>query len=192
MTVPPGVALVLTLSAWSALAVGCAAAPGDRLAQWTSDHGGVVRDAAEPCERARSALARLAGPGLPAGLSVRVLGSEVPAAYAWPGGEIFVTRGLVDLLSDDELAAAVAHEAGHLTADPHGHGQVALGGDADADPAAACESAADRAGCELLRGAGLAPAALAAALEKVAAHPLTAPASRPALRDRVAALAPAW
>ena len=45
-----------------------------------------------------------------------ILGSETSNALAAPGGYIFVTRGLLDFVeSDDELAAVLAHEAGHVS-----------------------------------------------------------------------------
>jgi Zn-dependent protease with chaperone function len=44
-----------------------------------------------------------------------ILGSDVANALAAPGGSIFVTRGLLDTIeSDDELAAILAHETGHV------------------------------------------------------------------------------
>ncbi len=42
----------------------------------------------------------------------------VPNAFALPGGQIFVTRGMLDLgLDDDMLAAVLGHEIGHVTLD---------------------------------------------------------------------------
>lgn len=39
-----------------------------------------------------------------------------PNAFALPGGQIFVTRGMLDLgLDDDELAALLGHEIAHVT-----------------------------------------------------------------------------
>jgi predicted Zn-dependent protease len=43
-----------------------------------------------------------------------------PNAFALPGGHIYVSRGLLALLNDeDELANALAHEVGHVTARHH-------------------------------------------------------------------------
>lgn len=45
-----------------------------------------------------------------------ILGTDTANALAAPGGYIFVTRGLLDTIeSDDELAAILAHEAGHVS-----------------------------------------------------------------------------
>ena len=46
-----------------------------------------------------------------------VIDDPTPNAFALPGGFIFVTRGLVELLnSEAELAAVLGHEIGHVTA----------------------------------------------------------------------------
>jgi len=45
-----------------------------------------------------------------------VLNSDSVNAFSAPGGYIFITRGLYDLLeNDDELAGALAHEITHIT-----------------------------------------------------------------------------
>lgn len=44
----------------------------------------------------------------------------VPNAFALPGGQIFVTRGMLDMgLTDDELATLLGHEIGHVV-EQHG------------------------------------------------------------------------
>lgn len=44
-----------------------------------------------------------------------VLDSEVQNAFAAPGGIIFISRGLLDILENEaELAAVLAHEVGHV------------------------------------------------------------------------------
>ncbi len=47
----------------------------------------------------------------------RVVDDPTPNAFALPGGYIFVTRGLMDLMTTEaELATVVGHEIGHVTA----------------------------------------------------------------------------
>ena len=44
-----------------------------------------------------------------------ILASDAANAFALPGGQVFVTRGLLDsVASDDELAGVLAHETGHV------------------------------------------------------------------------------
>lgn len=48
---------------------------------------------------------------------IRVLDTKEVNAMAAPGGFVFATRGLMDLVSsDDELAGVMAHEIGHVAA----------------------------------------------------------------------------
>ena len=44
-------------------------------------------------------------------------------AFAYPGGRIFVTRGLLDMATDDEVVAVLGHEVGHVL---HRHSQKRL------------------------------------------------------------------
>jgi predicted Zn-dependent protease len=54
-------------------------------------------------------------PGLP--WTFRVVDDPTPNAFALPGGYIFLTRGMMDLMdSEAELAAVIGHEIGHVTA----------------------------------------------------------------------------
>lgn len=51
-------------------------------------------------------------------LRVTMLNSPAVNAFALPSGELYVTRGLVALASDEsELAAVIAHEIAHVTSD---------------------------------------------------------------------------
>jgi Zn-dependent protease with chaperone function/tetratricopeptide (TPR) repeat protein len=53
-------------------------------------------------------------------LSFYLVDMSVPNAFALPGGQIFVTRGMLDLgLDDDMLAGLLGHEIGHVV---HEHG----------------------------------------------------------------------
>lgn len=54
-------------------------------------------------------------PNLP--WTFRVVDDPTPNAFAFPGGYIFVTRGLLGLMgSEAELAGVIGHEIGHVTA----------------------------------------------------------------------------
>jgi predicted Zn-dependent protease len=49
--------------------------------------------------------------------SFRVVDDPTPNAFALPGGPIFVTRGMMNLMrSEAELAGVLGHEIGHITA----------------------------------------------------------------------------
>jgi predicted Zn-dependent protease len=52
-------------------------------------------------------------PNLP--YSIKLVNSHVPNAFSLPGGFLYVNRGLIEMIeSEDELAAALAHEIGHV------------------------------------------------------------------------------
>jgi Zn-dependent protease with chaperone function len=162
-------------------AIGCAAAPV--MDSWTQQQGGVIADARQA--RAQAVAANLASycRGIP--ITVHVLASDAPCAYAWPSGHIFVTRGLMDMLTDDELSAAIAHEMGHLLSDGQLHTIVALAGcSMDGDR----ESRADAQGIALLQARGLPPSAMIHMLEKVEASPQVPPQFKAALQMRIALL----
>jgi len=46
----------------------------------------------------------------------KVLDIEQVNAFALPGGFVYVTKALLDRVDDDELAAVLGHEIGHITA----------------------------------------------------------------------------
>lgn len=56
--------------------------------------------------------------GMP--LTFHLIDMAAPNALALPGGQIFITRGMLDLgLSDDMLAALLGHEIAHVALDHH-------------------------------------------------------------------------
>lgn len=124
-------------------------------------------------------------------VSVHVADSPKVGAYAWPDGRIVLTRGLVERLDDDELAAAVAHEVGHLLADGHVKTVAALtGSEGDAKtgesaPVADEESRADAVAVRLLQRAGRPPEAMARALSKVSRSGDLSRAAKDRLAKRV-------
>jgi Zn-dependent protease with chaperone function len=86
-------------------------------------------------------------------------------AWAWQSGRIEITPDLVDALDDDELAAALAHEAAHLKTEDVGMKQPAALAEPESET---IERAADRSGCSLLADAGVPPEAMVRMLGKVA------------------------
>ena len=161
--------------------VGCGTSgdPG----RWAQRMGGTLHDAR--AQRAEAALAVLAPPS-GEDVRVRVLDVAAVGAYAWPDGEIFVTRGLVDLLPQRELVAAIAHEAGHLLDGRHLRGPVSLHGySSDSD----AEVRADAAGVWLLRRRGFDDRVMSSMLQRVCASAAVSATCRPGLRRRIGALA---
>ena len=94
-------------------------------------------------------------------------------AWSWPDGRIRVSRALVDVLGDDELRAALAHEIGHLLDAGHVAGEAAaLAGSSDGvrrDPSG-IEARADGLACGLLRAHGAPLDALPRMLRTVASR----------------------
>lgn len=92
---------------------------GDSVAvEVVSRHGGVVRD--EAIQRRVNLIGKaLAHYSSRPGLDWRfgVLASESVNAFSSPGGFVFITRGLYELVgdNDDALAAVLAHEIAHIT-----------------------------------------------------------------------------
>jgi Zn-dependent protease with chaperone function len=150
---------------------------------WVRRAGGLSGDAAA-AGRVRTAAERLGLGDATGSVTVRLLDSRRVAAYAWPDGRVFVTTGLVARLDDDELAAAIAHEVGHLTGDGHLTGRAGLGG----RPRNGSEADADARGVELLRDRALPTDAMERMLREVRDAHRRAPSIRRALDRRIAGL----
>lgn len=73
-----------------------------------------------PDSLANQAIARfgnevLAGSGSPFELDIRVVKSDIPNAFALPGGQVFFFSSLLDRArTPDEFAGVLAHEIGHV------------------------------------------------------------------------------
>lgn len=107
------------------------------------------------------------GEALLPGASVRwrLTPRQEVGAWAWPDGRIEVSQLLLDLLDDDELAAALAHELGHLLDGGHlARVSRALTGDT-----ADLERRADGIACQLLNRRGISGEAMVRMLSKLAA-----------------------
>ena len=163
---------------------GCAVLPSNQVEKWAASNGGTISGGRQ--ERCERAIARLQVPKQVACLKVAVLNSETTGAFCWRSGALFVTRGLVDIVDDDELAAAIAHEVGHLLVDGGPAPAAALDGYRLQSNDA--EAAADLAGRELLRRSEVPEEALPGLLNKLAVHPPTDSARRESLARRAARL----
>jgi len=88
-------------------------------------------------------------------VSAHVLDSDAAGAYAWADGRIFVTHGLIRRLDDEQLAAVIAHELGHLINESAVPSRQSMSLSGQDDPRQA-EARADATGVALLEAAGLA------------------------------------
>ena len=170
---------------------GCIAAEPSQVKRWADDHGGTLKGASAN-GRAERGLARLTESGaIQRRLTVAVLDTDDVGAYCWRSGAIYLTRGLIERLEDDELCAAIAHEAGHLLVDGHMPRAAALDGcrrACGAGEAEDSEIAADLMGRELLRMSAVPEQALTRLLGKLATNPANSSTCRDHLARRIAAL----
>ena len=129
---------------------------GTARTRWVDQHGGVLRDSRH--ERVEAVAQRVVPQHLLGTIKVRVLDTGTISAFGWRDGSVYVTRGLVDRCTDEQLAAAIAHELGHLFGDGHLPPFVGLRGcERDFDE----EQRADQLGVALLRARGLPPGVMA-------------------------------
>lgn len=164
--------LCFSLVAAGALCGGCAQThpalhpdgPAGPHASWERTQGGVLPLAA--AEPARRALERVSSDLAGTPLRVFLLNTREPVAYSFPDGSIYLSAGLARALTDDQLAAVIAHELGHLLHEQMLGPPAALRGAADLP--ADIESAADDLGRRLLIAHGIPPTALADALDFIA------------------------
>lgn len=154
------VAFALLVS--SALVIPTIARATTPFERWVSPRGVLL--AGLPKARAENVL-RSVHPCLETTpLRIHVLDSSDVGAFAWPEGDIVITTALLELLSDDELAAAIAHEVGHLLSDGHLRAAAALVGEPSQHDS---EAAADELGTRLLTDGGRPAEAMIRMLEKV-------------------------
>jgi hypothetical protein len=132
---------------------GCAAS-NELSAGWIAQRGGVVVEDARQ-QRLDRVLATLVA--RPSCVKAQVLATDSVCAYGWPNGRLFVTRGMMDRADDGVIAAALAHELGHLISDGHVDVVFSLNGCAESIDA---ESRADAYGIALLRARHLPPATM--------------------------------
>ena len=169
--------LLLTVFFATAL-TGCTA---NTQSDWVRENGGTLQGARQ--RRVEAVSERLLCGGRTSTIQVKVLNSAAPCAFAWDDGTIYVTRALVDMTDDHELAAAIAHEMGHVLRGAHREAPLALRGCEDGSTAV--EVRADHIGVELLRSAGLPVAAMPSMLQKVASSRVMSDDCRRALYRRI-------
>ena len=186
------VSRLLALVVLFSVATGCAGFPVSKphgYARTVEACGGLCSD--QVCvDHAQEVLVRLLGPQN--SLRVAVVESESLRAFAWPSGHLLVSCGLArgTMEADDEaLAAALAHECGHLMDDGHmwqtghrHHPATLAHGSADA------EARADRLGVQLLIRAGYSAKAMDRLLVRLASDPTLKPAYQRTIRERIASL----
>jgi predicted Zn-dependent protease len=114
--------------------------------------------------RVEAAARRLAPEGRGRIERVLVAAHDQVGAWSWPDGTAVLTRRLVEELTDDEITAVLAHEAGHLALDGTPEPVSLAGG----SRSTAAEEAADRAGAAILATRGLDAAAMPRMLRRVA------------------------
>ncbi len=139
------------------------AAPQGSAAELIAENGGIYRD--DRLGAYVQAVGRRleAAAGRRAGWRFAVLDTAETNAFALPGGQIFVTRGMLALVGDEaELAAVLGHEIGHAVA---GDGLVPLNG----RERRAAEFAADHRGMQYMAAAGYDPRAQADFLQTLLA-----------------------
>ena len=158
---------------------------GSRTAidRWAIAQGGTVCD--QRLKRARSLAANLCEPRDVVKLELAVLDRDDLAAFSWPGGHIFLSRGLVDALDDAALSAAIAHEIAHVQNHRQSTRVTSLRG---SDARLAEEVRADRLGVHLLQAAGIPDDAMATMLDRVRCDPALPPHVQADLRHRATLL----
>lgn len=92
----------------------------DQMEASLGESGGLRVCDADPDSLANRAIARfgdaaLEGSGSPFSLDIRIVKSDIPNAFALPGGRVYFFSALLDQAqTQDEFAGVLAHEIGHV------------------------------------------------------------------------------
>ena len=151
------------------------------MESWCASQGGCLQGCR--CVRLQNVASQFAWAGLDA-QRLHVLDSTSVGAYSWPSGDVYVTAGLMDRVDDEELAAALTHEMGHLVDEYRMLSPVGLsgnGGGVGND----VEMQADAIAVQLLRHNHISPDALISVLQITARQE---PGLKHAIEARIAAL----
>lgn len=136
-------------------------------AKWVRSQGGLLSGDAQP--RAQQIADRLAADRPALHVDVSVLDTSGMSAFSWPDRRVFITRGLVERVDDGELAAAIAHELGHLIDDHHVGPSALVGLRGCGRGLIDAEARADELGSQILESKGMSRSAMARLLAKVSA-----------------------
>ena len=116
-------------------------------------------------------------------IHVEVLARDDLAAFTWPDGHIYLSRGLVMALDDDALAAAIAHEAGHLIVGAPARSAVV--GSMTSEPSLESEMRADEIGVQLLKRRGIPSEAMSQMLGTVLRQNRLSASAQSEIRRRI-------
>jgi beta-barrel assembly-enhancing protease len=99
----------------------------ERIAELKSD--GVLLDDSNRVAKLTALVAPLMRV-VPGGTEFKfhIMQSEVPNAFALPGGHIVVNSALLEMADDDELVGVIAHEASHITQKHHARKIISAAG----------------------------------------------------------------
>ena len=90
---------------------------GSTLAADVEQHSELISDASIVQYVNQFERALISGSQLPGCFVVKVVSDPEPNAYSLPGGFIYITTGLIDLIENEgQLVAALTHETAHVTA----------------------------------------------------------------------------
>ena len=155
--------MAITLMAVVGCGVGPAALPVDP-GTWLARQGGPADPGLLP--RVEAAARRLQPAGDGRIRRVLVAATDRVGAWSWPDGTVVLTRAVVERLDDDEIAAVLAHESGHLEAEPARAGASSDGG--RRLRARLDEQAADHTGAVILVARGIDRSAMPRMLREIA------------------------
>ena len=163
---------------------GCGTSPlSHSVDLWVIHQGGIVEGSQQT--RAEAVARPLFACCMGRAASIQVLNTDAVSAFSWRNGRVFVTRGLMDHLNDDELAAVIAHELGHLLSDGQLQTVASLRG-CCVDPDR--EVRADATGLALLRAQGLSAGPMVSMLRMIEKYGSLPPACRLAMDHRITLL----
>ncbi len=155
--------MIKTWSACAALILlilmlgGCAGGSGNGgfpavESRWLVRHGGLINGPQKA--RAQRLCNRICRGWIDTPVHVRIVDSRQLGAWSWSDGDVYLTLGLTSHLNNKELAAAIAHELGHLINSKSVVCPYALG---SAHEQLGIEFAADLTGARVLAAHGIAP-----------------------------------